>query len=92
MHFSIVCISGMLVTQLSLTTLFCLFIPLGLISNLIILGLALFAVYFTRQHFREDVKFHLAELPKNAFFAGLPIPCFLIYHWLPVSSRLLSSR
>ncbi len=64
MHFSINCISGMLALSF-LTTLFCLFIPLGLISNLIILGLALFAVYYTRQHFMEDVKFHLAELKKT---------------------------
>ena len=63
-HFSIVCISGMLVLSF-LTTLFCLFIPLGFISNLIILGLALFAVYFTRQHFVADVKFHLGELRKT---------------------------
>ncbi len=74
-HFSVVCISGILVITF-ICTLLCLFIPLGLVSNLFILFLALMGVLIKRKHFKAGVRLHLAALRKTPF---LPIFLFIAF-------------
>jgi hypothetical protein len=71
-HFSIICISGILVIAF-ICTLLCLFIPLGLISNLLILLLALIGVIINRKNFKQEVGFYLAALRKT------PLPLAFLF-------------
>ena len=75
-HFSVVCLSGILVITF-ISTLLCLFIPLGLVSNLLILFLALAGILINRKHFQAVVRFHLAELRKTPFLLVFLFLAFL---------------
>lgn len=76
-HFSIHCISGLLVTSF-ISCLLCLFIPIGLISNLLLSAISLAGVVLNRKDTRNAIGNDLQRLKKGQWTISLVLFAFVI--------------
>ncbi|MEJ7736750.1 MAG: hypothetical protein WKF97_04920 [Chitinophagaceae bacterium] len=76
-HFAINCISGLFVTSF-ISTLLCLFIPLGLVSNLVSLVLASTGFFVNRRNIRASIRSDIKRLRRGHWIISLLVFSFLL--------------
>ncbi len=75
-NFSLVCISGML-TTVFISTILCLFMPLALFANSILLLFAILSVLFNRKALRNQLKITKSDLTNTPFVFWILFLIFL---------------